>query len=291
MPKKLNKEYLLSTLIDYSMNYLFWGLVVYFYSNENFTKVGQIIIISSFTLMAIFHEVLYSFMFHYMISKKKLEYKYTKTDINDIMSTVIQATIINIILQHYGIVHLRYEGFFKTYFDIAVEYWLMALLKDIVSLNYFHEWMHRPENYHIHKHHHQVREEVQANHAFHIDSLDLFLENHIGLFLALFVKWLIWGKIDISYISFLCLSWQDIMIHSLNPYTVIHFNPILDFFHKPIIEHNLHHILNKGYYMFNSFRHIYQPDSLSSDLAKYNETLKTRANFSLLIDEKDNTAY
>ena len=58
-------------------------------------------------------------------------------------------------------------------------------------------------------------------------------------------------------------------IHSVNPYTIIYFFPPLDMFLKPVVSHNIHHVLiNKNFY-FTPYHHFY-PQNRVKDIEDYN---------------------
>jgi len=158
----------------------------------------------------------------------------------------------------------------------------MILLKDFTSLKYLHEWMHRPANYWIHAHHHKVHHELNSIHTFRIDRIDIILENGIGTILLMIIQYLIYGKVEISMAAIFFVGYHDIVIHYVNPYTNVHLNPILAYFCKPNMEHNLHHITQEDYYMFNSFSH-FNRKTRDKDVAKYNKLLGTNIFFDLFV--------
>ena len=156
---------------------------------------------------------------------------------------------------------------------------------------FVHPWMHKPENYWMHSHHHKVGVEVQANHAFSISNLDAFIENDIGMFLFFFAKWMLGKPISVNLFSFIAIGWHDVIIHSLNPYSILHFNPLLEYFVKPTLEHNLHHMIQKDYYVFDSFKHLIDSKQLDYDVKKYNELCRTTICYDLFVTDDKNIAY
>jgi len=290
MRKTLNYPMIATFIIDYSLNFGLFFVFFYFCAN-NLNIVNATVIGMMHMLLSVFHDPLHALLFPKMISKAKLNYKFTSNDYWEIFKVYIQGTIIIAIAVYYGIVHFDYTTFYQTYMEIAVEYWIMILLKDYTSMYFLHQWMHKPENYWIHKHHHLVGVEVQGNHAYSIGPLDVFLENECALFLYGFAKWLIYGSLRIHFAAFAFVGMHDVLVHSLNPYSPVHFNPLLEYFHKPTLEHNLHHMIQKDYYVFDSFRHVFDLKTRDQDLAKYNELCKTTICFDLFVDEDKNIAY
>jgi len=158
----------------------------------------------------------------------------------------------------------------------------MILLKDFTALKFIHPWMHKPENYWLHSQHHKIHQELNAIHSFRIDKLDVFFEQAFGLVLLMLFQLLIYRSISIHLCAVFFTGYHDLVLHSVNPYSVVHFNVILDYFCKPNLEHNLHHIIQEEYYMFNSFRH-FNRKVRDEDVVKYNELLGTNISFDILI--------
>ena len=74
------------------------------------------------------------------------------------------------------------------------------------------------------------------------------------------------------------VAWTDGFLHSLNPFTCVFANPILDYLMKPVISHTLHHLLLTDYYLLNSLDHAVVKGSMKEDMKLYNKLLET--NFS-----------
>ena len=290
MGKKLNFPMISTFILDYTLNYSL--IISYFYFFANNLNVFNVIVISlSHASYSLLHDPLHAILFPKMICKAKLNYKYTTRDYLEMLWITFQSTTILVIGVYYGLLHLSYTTFLKTYMEVTLEYWIMALLKDYTSMYFLHPWMHKPQNYWLHKHHHLVGVEVQANHAYSIDSLDAFLENQIALFIYGFAKWVIYGNLEIHFAAFIFLGLHDVFVHSLNPYSPVHYSPFLEYFQKINLEHNLHHMIQKDYSVFDSFRHLFDLKTRDQDLAKYNELCKTTFCFDLLVDEDKNIAY
>jgi len=203
-----------------------------------------------------------------------------------ILSIWVEYYLAMVLGGYVGFFHWNYTTFWETYLEISLQYWAMTFLKDFTSLKFLHPWMHKPENYWIHKNHHKVHHELNVLHTYRIDRIDVFLENAIGPVLLVIFQYLLLGKTSVHLLAFFFLNHHDAVIHSVNPYTVVHFNPIIDFYFKPNIEHNLHHITQEDYYMFNSWRH-FDRKLLEADVAKYNELLGTNVSFDLFIVDND----
>jgi len=288
--KTLNIPLIGTFIVDYLMNYGTFFFYWYGWAN-NLTPIGVVFIATSYTIVALLHDPIHALLWPKMICKAKMAYKYSWENVWEAVKLLIQGVVISLAGLYFGVINFNYTTFIETYMLVAMEYWSIILLKDYTMMYFVHPWMHKPENYWIHKHHHLVGIEVQGNHAFSISNLDAFLESDIGMFLYFFVQWLITGKLSVNVASLYLVGWHDVVVHSLNPYSIVHFNPLLEYYHKPTLEHNLHHMIQKDYYVFNSFKHVFSTERRDYDLAKYNELCKTTFCYDLWVDDKKNIAY
>lgn len=60
----------------------------------------------------------------------------------------------------------------------------------------------------------------------------------------------------------------------MNPYSVMYFNPLLDRLFKANVHHQIHHALNRGYYLFVPWAHVL-PARREADGALYNRVFQT----------------
>jgi hypothetical protein len=173
---------------------------------------------------------------------------------------------------------------------VYFEYHAMSFLKDAVSMNLFHEIMHR-QYYDLHKTHHLPMKELSIINVFYFDLPDLVIENIVSpaLLMAL-KKGLSPGSsapVSIHVLSSLLLTMTDANCHSICPYSVGFFNPILDSMMNPNVSHTLHHALNLGHYTFFPWHQLpgiarYDATTKSNldstpetDMATYNKVFKT----------------
>ena len=83
------------------------------------------------------------------------------------------------------------------------------------------------------------------------------------------------------FLSVVC----DQTVHSLNPYTITFWNPLLDNFLRPNLSHNLHHSSKVGHYTIwplHQIQGVSGPnnkgkarDTFSFDIDDYNKTFDT----------------
>ena len=126
---------------------------------------------------------------------------------------------------------------------------------------------------------HESTKDAQSLHAFYIDLLDLLIEN-VGAPVLLFgAQWMLGLTVGIPWMASVLLTFHDGALHSVNPYSVMYYNPVLDHLLQPNVHHQLHHALNKGYYLFVPWGHVL-PDRRRADCRRYNEVFKTDFTFS-----------
>jgi hypothetical protein len=176
-------------------------------------------------------------------------------------------------------------------FDLSLTFWKktflpfygLLILRDLCSLAPIHNLMHsNPIMYKLlHKKHHEITKNAESLHAYHINFLDLMVENTTAPLLLFFFQHQLGMKPGVSYTTITLFFRHDFALHSVNPYSVMYFNPILDFWFKPNIFHQLHHALNKDYILFVPYCHIL-PWERRKDERKYNEIFKTTFSFSSL---------
>jgi len=163
---------------------------------------------------------------------------------------------------------------------IWLEFMAMTLLKDVSSMQYLHDWMHR-KAYWLHKCHHVAKANCQTWHAWQFDLIDVVLENTIGPVLLIGFKFAAgttvgpWGLPSVHLGSFYLSLMSDLNLHSMNPYTVTFFNPLLDFLLKSNVTHNLHHAINKGYMTTVPYDHLLNRAARQRDMDEYNRVCKT----------------
>lgn len=173
---------------------------------------------------------------------------------------------------------------------VYFEYHAMSFLKDALSMNIFHEMMHR-QYYDLHKTHHLPMKELSMVNVFYFDLPDLVIENIVSPALLMALKLGLApnssGPVSIHALSSLLLTMTDANCHSISPYSVGFFNPILDSMMNPNVSHTLHHALNIGHYTFFPWHQLpgvarYDATTKSnldsskeSDMATYNRVFKT----------------
>lgn len=165
---------------------------------------------------------------------------------------------------------------------------IISFVKDAICMDVFHQMMHR-RWYDLHYVHHLPMVESCIFNMIFFDVVDIILENGSGLVLLLAMQYCFNPNVvpSINMAGFIMLAGCDVNIHSLNPYTVCFYNPILDSMLKATVSHNLHHALNIGHYTvwpMHELTGVYAYDARTSknddgspakDWATYNRVMKT----------------
>jgi len=198
-----------------------------------------------------------------------------------IWQTTTVSTLSTFILSLMGFFHFpnQIEWTWNSWGTIYLQFYAMLILRDWFSLAPFHTLMHTKAFYSWHKTHHQVRSNAQGMHAFHIDVTDLLLEN-VGAPPLLFILQWILPQHSVGLHSFAAalLTAHDGALHSINPYSAMYFNPLLDHLMKGNVCHQLHHALNKDYLLFVPYAHLWSTEKRRYDIEKYNKCFKTNFN-------------
>mmetsp|Transcript_14005 Transcript_14005/g.33959 ORF Transcript_14005/g.33959 Transcript_14005/m.33959 type:complete len:445 (-) Transcript_14005:136-1470(-) len=164
----------------------------------------------------------------------------------------------------------------------------MSFIKDAICMNVLHQMMHRHWYKKHYVHHLPMKEVSNANFAF-FDFEDIFLENLISPVILLLLKFLMdpTKTPTIDMFAYTMIHLSDVNSHSLCPYTVGFYFPLLDSKLSPVISHNLHHALNMGHYtiwplhqlkgifMYDNREKVNVDGSLAKDWATYNRVFKT----------------
>lgn len=173
---------------------------------------------------------------------------------------------------------------------VYFEFFAMSFIKDALSMNVFHEIMHR-QAYFLHKTHHLPMKELSMVNIYYFDVLDIVIENAVAPAFLLLLKLGLCpgaaGPVSIHWCSYIILLCTDGLIHSISPYSIGFYNPILDSLLKCNISHNLHHALNIGHYTiwpWHQLAGIARYDahskqnldsSIATDMATYNRVFNT----------------
>ena len=169
-------------------------------------------------------------------------------------------------------------------FVVYAEYLILSFIKDGISMNIFHQMFHTIYYSH-HKTHHLPMKELSVFNAFYFDVPDLMVENLIGPVALCVLKYILGVEPSIHYLSFLFSVVCDQTVHSLNPYTISFWIPLVDNLLRPALSHNLHHALNRGHYTIwplHQIKGVGGPnysgkakDGVGFDIMEYNKVFET----------------
>jgi len=280
---------IITEILDYSLMSSFMFTLFHF-APKQLTSFYAVTAIMSLLILLIGRDHFYNVIFYEHIAKEKREYKTTRDNYLTMIKIMALFSFSAGFGAYNGLYVLEWKGF-ETALLISFEYWFITQVKDVLMMQYVHKWMHEFSSlYWLHKHHHTSCENLQVLTAFHFDILDVLIENLCGPIMLCLYYYYTSGVVYVNFASFLFVIWSDGLIHSLNPYSVILFNPLLDYLMKPNISHQLHHMLQKGDYMIHPWKHVLSPLTLKDDINQYNKICGTKVNYDLFIDTEETKA-
>jgi len=183
----------------------------------------------------------------------------------------------------------------KSYYVVIVEYLIMSVAKDIFSMKVIHPIMHSSERWHLwHSIHHSFTDNTNAWSTMVIHPLDIIVENGSGPTILLIFKFIILSIYNmkatiptIHLAAYIFVTITDFSVHSANPYSVVYFNPFLDWAFLSTVAHNLHHApsevretWDRQYYTQWPWHHIF-PEKRREDVNLYNKYFGTDFTFDL----------
>jgi hypothetical protein len=290
---RLNIPYIVTIVVDYAWMASSWAFAYMVASNEKWNPYSAAACVAYAILVNVTREQVYSITLRKHFAKYKTDFKMADHPEywTDIATTSLYIVAIGFLGARLGIMNARFdqENLWSTILAISADYWLVNIIKDNVSMRYVHPWMHKRENYWIHKRHHLGNKDLSVfPGTFVFDMLDLTLEFGVGPILGMMVKHYLLGMDpSLHILSFVCSIWTDGNVHSMNPYSQAVGNPIVDWFMKLTVVHNLHHAIQKDpkYMTVFPMHQLFSPASFKEDIELYNKTMKTNIHFEILLDD------
>jgi sterol desaturase/sphingolipid hydroxylase (fatty acid hydroxylase superfamily) len=156
-------------------------------------------------------------------------------------------------------------------------FYIILAVKDIFLMQTFHGLMHSNRAmYELHRTHHEVRRNSTFQLAFHADAFNLFLEDAgAPLLLAALLNLCGFGEVRIPIYSLHLLALFDGGIHSVNPYTVLFWNPIADYFMNANVTHGIHHSRGSKHITTVPIHHLFSSGARKRDEHEYDSLMKT----------------
>ena len=145
-----------------------------------------------------------------------------------------------------------------------------------VVMHYTHRWMHE-KAYFLHKRHHKgfCSTSLVSLLGPELDLVDMIFEFGAGTPLLMACKWLFGLDPRLHFLSPTVVMMLSYQLHSGNPYSVYFFNPLLDYLGRASLCHNLHHAVQKGYYLVVPWPHFFDAEARQIDIHMYNKHMKT----------------
>eukprot|EP00128_Syssomonas_multiformis_P000421 Colp12_sorted_trinity150504_noHs@19624 len=276
----LNSPLLFTWLVDYIVLYGYIAVCFHLMSDGDFTAIGGALSMGLLLPLLISLEYFYSIVLRKSFAKIKLEYKPPLDNYLAMAKLITQFMSMVAATSYLGIFHFDWNGWLYTPLLISFEYWFISIAKDEIMMRYVHKWMHKPENYWMHKVHHRGNMDTNFLTVFYFDLPDLIIENMGGPLFLLAFKYALGIPLQVHLASFLFLAMTDGNYHSLNPFHACYLNPVMDWFTKPTVVHNLHHAVQNDYFTLIPWAH-FKSANRRKDLDKYNKMFKTAISFDL----------
>lgn len=263
-----------STLFDYVWLYadFQWANFCFIPHGLNFQSITMALTVIVLSLQI--RENVYFLLFGNDIAKIKREYIMSWIDYYYVCQTTIIFILEGVLAARAGLFYFtKIEFSWETYCEVFLMFYALQISKDFFSLYFLHEYMHE-QWYFLHKGHHEVRGNANSLLAFHIDPIDLFFENICSPVFVFAAQYFLGYEMGVHVGAILLVAFMDANIHSINPFSVLLWNPLLDLLFRCNIAHNLHHTINKENYMFIPYHHAV-PQWRKSDVDRYNKLLET----------------
>jgi hypothetical protein len=157
-------------------------------------------------------------------------------------------------------------------------FYVLLAVKDLVFMTTFHRLTHTYKTLYVwHRTHHEVRRNGRFQLAYHTDILNLLIEDGgapILLWLLLYIVGL--GEMRIPIYSIHLLTLFDGGIHSINPFTVLFWNPVVDCMMNANITHTIHHVVRNRHITTVPLHHLLTPGARKVDELEYDKLMNTR---------------
>jgi len=285
----INMPLIGTAVVDYS---IFGGCLFLFQTLQGDVPLSAVqYVLYLTTLLNVIHARDYLYLYilpHSVTAAVKRDYCITWWDLYFVGKQYVLFLGLTGALTAAGFFHLDPINHGNSAFSIFLQGYAIAMLKDNTGMRFLHPLMHDPLNHgkwwKIHAEHHSVHKDLRVITTFHGDWSDLILETVGGPVLYLAFLGLTGQKMSMHLFAWFGVVWMDINSHSINPYTVLFWNPMLDYVFKANITHNLHHAFNNDpeYTMFLPLRHV-STKRRQADLERYNQLMDTQVNFSLFV--------
>lgn len=220
---------------------------------------------------------------HKYISRDKLnfwpmEHRYTIGSVFKILALVHFPVIMSLTFSGAAEFESLTSGGVSVWGRIWLESIVATFLVDITGMHFFHGWMHHWKGYYfLHKEHHTSTANLNAFGAYIFDFADLIFEFGLGVPLLLGLKYMLGFTPKVHILTYIFQALMGIHIHSMNPYKLYFFNPVLDFFGRATVCHNLHHAAQTDYILAMPFEELldFSGSVRGKNIKLYNKYMKT----------------
>jgi sterol desaturase/sphingolipid hydroxylase (fatty acid hydroxylase superfamily) len=156
-------------------------------------------------------------------------------------------------------------------------FYVILAVKELLLMQTFHRLMHSDSYWFWwHRTHHTIGRSGCFQLAFRVDVVDLLIENALAPVIVLIILWLMGrGALRIPIFSLHLLALFDGGTHSINPFTVLFWNPVIDWHMNANIVHGLHHYRGNTNLGAVPLHHMWTTGARSRDESEYDRTMQT----------------
>lgn len=275
-------NYCLSLVVEYALmgGYVFVFNSIFHYFENELTPNSMVIGTLSSLVFVWVREEIWFVILGEQVAEIKRKYERTWVNWAYVFQTIGIGITNQLILTWCGLLYYTPITLsVETFVEVILVFYILQILKDVTSLVTFHEWMHTDKAWmKYHTTHHVVGRNAQALLALHIDALDLVFENTCGILVYLGVLYMLGLQVRAHYALIYIGGFMDVHLHSVNPYSVCLWNPLLDHVFRCNVAHQIHHACLTKNYTFIPYHHIFS-SRREKDLKQYNTIMKTNFKF------------
>lgn len=279
--QSVNFDYVFTNVLDYSTILISNALMFNYLFADGEINIPRLTIFLLYSLFTIwFRERVNFYVLGEKIAKVKRDHQVWNPALMYYIFQNVSLTIL-----YFKLFGADWFGGFKTtqieltwgcYLEIMGSFYALRILNDIFSLLPFHGLMHSKYMRWFHDTHHEVSKNAQSIMALHIGVIDCGLENFTAPLILFAFQYIFGFEMKVHLFSAVLSTFITyINHHSVNPHSIVLWNPVLDHLFKCNVAHQLHHSLHDtSYTTFVPYHHVFS-SLREKDVKLYNKVMKT----------------
>lgn len=235
---------ILTKIVDYC---LFMSLMMYWYDKE-LTPLNGSLFFQYVVFVICVKEYIWSKILPNLPKVKRQWYKPEYVAYGAIFKVLIVFFVSFNVAIKYGLIQRKEYPSVKDYIlNIYKEHLLLLVIADLINERIMHRLMHHVKFMRrFHKLHHRAVRNTSAIQGLQLDVVEIMLANICEFPVLGLIYYLLDMSPSLDYVSSILFLATQLHNHSINIHSLWFFSP-LDFFIKPTITHQLHHIKPDGF--------------------------------------------